>query len=80
MSILSATSSRLLNTASAAADLVNWALPFVLSLIAGSTDTIGFLGLNGLFPHHGQFWPFWPPISSLATRRYSLTFYQSRSS
>jgi uncharacterized membrane protein YoaK (UPF0700 family) len=52
MSILSATSSRLLNTASAAADLVNWALPFVLSLIAGSTDTIGFLGLNGLFTAH----------------------------
>ena len=52
MSILSAISSRLLNTASAAADLVNWALPFVLSLIAGSTDTIGFLGLNGLFTAH----------------------------
>ena len=52
MSILSATSSRLLNTASAAADLANWALPFVLSLIAGSTDTIGFLGLNGLFTAH----------------------------
>lgn len=28
------------------------ALPFVLSLIAGSTDTIGFLGLNGLFTAH----------------------------
>jgi uncharacterized membrane protein YoaK (UPF0700 family) len=27
-------------------------LPFVLSLIAGSTDTIGFLGLNGLFTAH----------------------------
>jgi uncharacterized membrane protein YoaK (UPF0700 family) len=28
------------------------ALPFVLSLIAGSTDVIGFLGLNGLFTSH----------------------------
>jgi uncharacterized membrane protein YoaK (UPF0700 family) len=28
------------------------ALPFVLSLIAGSTDTISFLGLNGLFTAH----------------------------
>jgi uncharacterized membrane protein YoaK (UPF0700 family) len=27
-------------------------LPFVLSLIAGSTDIIGFLGLNGLFTAH----------------------------
>jgi uncharacterized membrane protein YoaK (UPF0700 family) len=27
-------------------------LPFVLSVIAGSTDTIGFLGLNGLFTAH----------------------------
>ena len=27
-------------------------LPFVLGLIAGSTDTIGFLGLNGLFTAH----------------------------
>ena len=27
-------------------------LPFVLSIIAGSTDTIGFLGLNGLFTAH----------------------------
>ena len=27
-------------------------LPFVLSLIAGSTDTISFLGLNGLFTAH----------------------------
>jgi uncharacterized membrane protein YoaK (UPF0700 family) len=52
MSIFSATSSRLLDTASAAPDLANWALPFVLSLIAGSTDTIGFLGLNGLFTAH----------------------------
>jgi uncharacterized membrane protein YoaK (UPF0700 family) len=52
MSILSATSSRLLNTASSAADQASRALPFVLSLIAGSTDTIGFLGLNGLFTAH----------------------------
>jgi uncharacterized membrane protein YoaK (UPF0700 family) len=29
-----------------------WALPVVLSIIAGSTDTIGFLGLNGLFTAH----------------------------
>jgi uncharacterized membrane protein YoaK (UPF0700 family) len=28
------------------------ALPLVLSLIAGSTDIIGFLGLNGLFTSH----------------------------
>ena len=28
------------------------ALPLVLSLIAGSTDTISFLGLNGLFTAH----------------------------
>ena len=27
-------------------------LPIVLSIIAGSTDTIGFLGLNGLFTAH----------------------------
>jgi uncharacterized membrane protein YoaK (UPF0700 family) len=27
-------------------------LPFVLGTIAGSTDTIGFLGLNGLFTAH----------------------------
>jgi uncharacterized membrane protein YoaK (UPF0700 family) len=27
-------------------------LPFVLSLVAGSTDIIGFLGLNGLFTAH----------------------------
>jgi uncharacterized membrane protein YoaK (UPF0700 family) len=41
-----------LGTASAAADLAIRALPFVLSVIAGSTDTIGFLGLNGLFTAH----------------------------
>jgi uncharacterized membrane protein YoaK (UPF0700 family) len=39
-------------TASAAADLASRALPFVLSLTAGSTDIIGFLGLNGLFTAH----------------------------
>jgi uncharacterized membrane protein YoaK (UPF0700 family) len=37
---------------SAAADFAGRALPFVLSLIAGSTDIIGFLGLNGLFTSH----------------------------
>jgi uncharacterized membrane protein YoaK (UPF0700 family) len=52
MSIPSATSSRLLNMVSAAADFASRALPFVLSLIAGSTDIIGFLGLNGLFTSH----------------------------
>ena len=52
MSIPSATSSRLLNIVSAAADFSGRALPFVLSLIAGSTDIIGFLGLNGLFTSH----------------------------
>src|SRR5215813_935906 len=34
------------------ADLASRALPFVLSLTAGSTDIIGFLGLNGLFTAH----------------------------
>jgi len=37
---------------SAGADLVARTLPFVLSVIAGSTDIIGFLGLNGLFTAH----------------------------
>jgi uncharacterized membrane protein YoaK (UPF0700 family) len=37
---------------SAATDFASRALPFVLSLIAGSTDIIGFLGLNGLFTAH----------------------------
>jgi uncharacterized membrane protein YoaK (UPF0700 family) len=37
---------------SAAADLAVRALPFVLSVTAGSTDIIGFLGLNGLFTSH----------------------------
>jgi uncharacterized membrane protein YoaK (UPF0700 family) len=32
--------------------LSDLALPFLLSLIAGSTDVIGFLGLNGLFTAH----------------------------
>jgi uncharacterized membrane protein YoaK (UPF0700 family) len=39
-------------TVSQAVDLSVVALPFVLSLIAGSTDTIGFLSLNGLFTAH----------------------------
>jgi uncharacterized membrane protein YoaK (UPF0700 family) len=39
-------------TVSAGADLVARTLPFVLSVIAGSTDIIGFLGLNGLFTAH----------------------------
>jgi uncharacterized membrane protein YoaK (UPF0700 family) len=52
VSIPSAISSRLLNMVSAAADFASRALPFVLSLIAGSTDIIGFLGLNGLFTSH----------------------------
>ncbi len=34
------------------ADPVARTLPFVLSVIAGSTDIIGFLGLNGLFTAH----------------------------
>ena len=37
---------------SAGADLVARALPIVLSVIAGATDVIGFLGLNGLFTAH----------------------------
>lgn len=35
-----------------AADPLARALPFVLSVIAGATDTIGFLSLNGLFTAH----------------------------
>jgi uncharacterized membrane protein YoaK (UPF0700 family) len=38
--------------ASAGGDSAIRALPFVLSLTAGSTDIIGFLGLNGLFTSH----------------------------
>ena len=38
--------------ASAAVDLSLRALPFVLSVIAGSTDVIGFLGFDGLFTAH----------------------------
>ena len=34
------------------ADLVARALSIVLSVIAGPTDSIGFLGLNGLFTAH----------------------------
>jgi uncharacterized membrane protein YoaK (UPF0700 family) len=48
----SSTERRWSRTVSAAADLAGRTLPFVLSLIAGSTDTIGFLGLNGLFTAH----------------------------
>ena len=36
----------------AGVDLVTRALPIVLSVIAGATDVIGFLGLNGLFTAH----------------------------
>jgi len=35
-----------------AADPAIRVLPFVLSVIAGATDSIGFLGLNGLFTAH----------------------------
>jgi uncharacterized membrane protein YoaK (UPF0700 family) len=35
-----------------AADPALRVLPFVLSVIAGATDSIGFLGLNGLFTAH----------------------------
>jgi uncharacterized membrane protein YoaK (UPF0700 family) len=34
------------------AALAGRALPFILSVISGSTDIIGFLGLNGLFTAH----------------------------
>ena len=36
----------------AMADRLVRALPFVLSVIAGATDIIGFLGLGGLFTAH----------------------------
>src|SRR5260370_4799446 len=39
-------------TRSEAAGLASRALPFILSVISGSTDIIGFLGLNGLFTAH----------------------------
>jgi Protein of unknown function (DUF1275) len=35
-----------------ATGLASRTLPLVLSLTAGSTDIIGFLGLNGLFTAH----------------------------
>lgn len=38
--------------ASALSDFTSRAIPLVLGVIAGSTDTIGFLGLNGLFTAH----------------------------
>ena len=38
--------------AAAVVDVPTLALPFVLSVIAGSTDVIGFLGLNGLLTSH----------------------------
>jgi uncharacterized membrane protein YoaK (UPF0700 family) len=41
-----------LGTATEAAALASGSLPFVLSVVAGSTDIIGFLGLNGLFTSH----------------------------
>jgi uncharacterized membrane protein YoaK (UPF0700 family) len=34
------------------ADLASRAVPLILGVIAGSTDTIGFLGLRGLFTAH----------------------------
>lgn len=37
---------------SPAPDLASRVLPFILSLVAGSTDIISFLGLNGLFNAH----------------------------
>ena len=40
------------NITSTTPDFAICVLPFVLSLIAGSTDVIGFLGLNGLFTAH----------------------------
>jgi uncharacterized membrane protein YoaK (UPF0700 family) len=39
-------------TAPPVPDRASRALPFVLSVVAGSTDIIGFLGLNGLFTSH----------------------------
>jgi uncharacterized membrane protein YoaK (UPF0700 family) len=48
----SSTQKRWLGTAAATAALARGSLPFVLSVVAGSTDIIGFLGLNGLFTAH----------------------------
>src|SRR5260370_29029898 len=48
----SSTRRRWSGTVSPGADLAIRALPFVLSVIAGATDIIGFLGLNGLFTAH----------------------------
>jgi len=51
-SVLTQSSTKEDGTASTAADQGSRALPFVLSLIAGATDVIGFLGLSGLFTAH----------------------------
>src|SRR5438874_5540699 len=48
----SSTRRRWSGTVCAGVDLVARALPIVLSVIAGATDVIGFLGLNGLFTAH----------------------------
>jgi uncharacterized membrane protein YoaK (UPF0700 family) len=48
----SSTRRRWSGAVSPGADLAIRALPFVLSVIAGATDIIGFLGLNGLFTAH----------------------------
>ena len=48
----SSTQRRWPGKASAGDDPAIRALPFILSLTAGSTDIIGFLGLNGLFTAH----------------------------
>jgi len=46
------TQRNLRGAAAALADPAGRAIPLVLGVIAGSTDTIGFLGLNGLFTAH----------------------------
>jgi uncharacterized membrane protein YoaK (UPF0700 family) len=46
------TQKRWWDTASPEPDLASRALPFVLSVVAGSTDIISFLCLNGLFNAH----------------------------
>jgi uncharacterized membrane protein YoaK (UPF0700 family) len=48
----SSTQARWPDPAATAPDLASRALPFVLSVIAGLTDIIGFLGLDGLFTAH----------------------------